>query len=165
MPFLALIPVKDWIYCGIIVVLMIGFGVFVHHERTVGAAKVIASDQKAVAAQVQRDVAVQTVAALATSTAQGDYDHAITTPIAAAPVPVGLCRPARGSSSVSNAAGKDNGGISSAVSGTEDAGSTSELQRFADAAVTIAHDADAQVIALQEIIAALRSEMENSNAK
>lgn len=43
---LSLIPIKDWIYLGAILALLAGFGVFVHHERTVGAAHEIAALQQ-----------------------------------------------------------------------------------------------------------------------
>ena len=47
-----LLPVKDWCYIGAIVALLIGFGVFVHHERSVGAANELHSVQTA-SAKVQ----------------------------------------------------------------------------------------------------------------
>lgn len=42
---LALIPGKDLLYGGLIVALLIGFGVFVHHERALGAAHEVATLQ------------------------------------------------------------------------------------------------------------------------
>lgn len=38
-----LIPLKDWLYIGAIVALLAGFGLFVHHERQIGAQKVEAA--------------------------------------------------------------------------------------------------------------------------
>ena len=49
---LKLVPLKDWLYCGAIAALLIGFGVFVHHERSVGAANELHSVQTA-SARVQ----------------------------------------------------------------------------------------------------------------
>ena len=158
------LPIRDYLYLGAILVILIGFGVFTHHERTVGAAAVVASDQKAVQAQRERDTALQTTTALATSVANGEYTREIEIPISDAPVPVGLCHAARGDRTVPGAAAKDSSGISQAISGTEDASAIEQLQQFADAAVTIARDADAQVSALQADIQTLRTEMEQANA-
>ena len=153
------IPIKDYLYIGAIIALLVFFGFFVHHERGVGAAKVVAADSRAVAAQVQRDDALRTVAALSTSVAQGDYSHAISTPIVNAPVPVRLCHNAQRSSPVPSAASPDSSGTAAPAGGSEDAGAVTELQQFADAAVQIARDDDAQIIALQTDLAALRTEM------
>ena len=40
MGILALIPGRDWLYLGIIVAVIAGFGVFVHHERQIGAQRI-----------------------------------------------------------------------------------------------------------------------------
>lgn len=151
--------IKDYLYGAAIVALIGGFIWYNHHERAIGAAQVIASDQKAVAAQVERDAAVQSIAAVATSLAEKKYEATIAVPVHNAPLPSRLCGPARGGSTVPGAAGPGPGGVIAPIGGTEDAGATSELQRFADAAVQIARDADAQVIALQAVDAALRAEM------
>jgi hypothetical protein len=66
---------------------------------------------------------------------------------------------------VPGAAAGNGSGDNPAVSGVPDAGTLAELQRFADNAVTIARDADAQVIALQAADAALRAEMESANVR
>lgn len=44
---LALIPGKDWLYGGIIVALLIGFGWYTHRERSIGAANELAAVQTA----------------------------------------------------------------------------------------------------------------------
>jgi len=49
---LGLIPIKDWAYLGIILALVIGFGVFVHHERVIGEQKIEAADKAATAREV-----------------------------------------------------------------------------------------------------------------
>ena len=165
MPLLSLIPVKDWLYGGAIIALLIGFLCFIRHERAIGAAAVAASDQKAVAAQVERDQAVQAVAGVATSLAEKTYEQTIAAPVAHAPVPSGLCRFTPGHSAVPGAAGPGSGGDHTAISGAENAPAIEQLQQFADAALKIARDADAQAAALQAIDAALRTEMGNANAR
>lgn len=47
---LSLVPLKDWIYGGIIVALLAGFGVYTVHERHLGAAHEVAALQKSSAA-------------------------------------------------------------------------------------------------------------------
>ena len=44
---LALIPGKDWLYGGIIVALLVGFGWYTHRERSIGAANELAAVQTA----------------------------------------------------------------------------------------------------------------------
>lgn len=159
------IPIKDYIYLGIILALATAFGWYTFHERSIGSAAVVASDRKADQAQRERDTALQTATALATSITNGDYNHEIAAPIVDAPVPVGLCN-ASDPITLPAASSSDSSGKVAAVSGAENASAAAQLQRlteFADAAVEIARDADAQVEALEKINADLRSEMENSN--
>jgi|ERR1019366_2167279 hypothetical protein len=158
-------PIKDYIYAACILVLVIGFSLFIRHERSVGEAKVVAADQKAVAAQVERNTAVQTVANVATQLAQVNYEHTIVAPVVNAPVPVRLCNLALRSRALPEPAVAVPSGSPTTDIGSTNADSTAELQRFADSAVAIARDADARVIALQADNAALRQEMEKSNAK
>jgi hypothetical protein len=61
MPFLALIPVKDWIYLGVIAAIFAG-GIYIHHKLiTEGIAEQRAADDKASATLVA-DIAKQTAA-------------------------------------------------------------------------------------------------------
>jgi hypothetical protein len=153
------ISIRDYLYLAAILVLTIGAIMFVHHERSEGAAKVLAADAKAAQLQRQRDDALQVTAALATSTANGDYTREIAIPVHDAPVPVRLCDAPR-PEPVSEAAASAASGDVAPERGSEDASATPELQRFADEAVTIARDDDAQVAALQKIITDLRTEMQ-----
>ncbi len=163
-PFLAGLGMKDALY-GALIVGLLSYGAwFVHHERGIGAQRVEASDARAADAQIQRDYALQTTAALATSIAQGDYTHAAALPVTDAPVPVGLCRPARNRGPVPAAAAGNPSRDAAPTNRNEDAGTVATLQRFADAALQIARDADLQIAALQADNRALRSEMENANA-
>ena len=161
------IPLKDYLYAAAIAVLLIAFGLFVHHERSVGAAKVVAADQKAVAAQVERNTAVQTVAGVATQLAQVTYEHTIVAPVAAV-APIRCLRlSAQRSSAVPPAPGSAGGRDVAPVSAIADNGSVKTVpgHDLATALVTIGRDSDAQIKALQQIVAELRQEMEKSNAK
>ena len=89
---LALIPAKDWLYGGVIVALLIGFGAYTHHERVVGEAKVVAADAAATA-KVVAQTAAQTATLKARATmAEQAYDKEHTS-IANQPSlePVRLC--------------------------------------------------------------------------
>lgn len=48
---LKLVPLKDWLYCALLVFVLICVGLYTHHERAVGAAKLTAAAQRAVIAQ------------------------------------------------------------------------------------------------------------------
>lgn len=163
--FLALIPFKDWCYLGVIMAILAGFGWYTYHERSIGAAKVVAADAKLVAAIAQRDAALQTTAALADSIAQGNYTHEISVPVTDAPVPVGLCDNSPDPLAMPAAADSGKSGITEAARSGQDASAVTKLQHFADAAVEIARDDDAQIDALQTIIMNLRTEMEQANVR
>ena len=55
---LSLIPLKDWLYGGLIVALLIGFGWYTHRERSIGAANEVKVVQAA-SAKVQAAAAKQ----------------------------------------------------------------------------------------------------------
>jgi hypothetical protein len=163
MPFALLFAkFKDYVYLGAIVALLIGFGLFVHHERAVGEAKVIAADQKAAVIAEQRDTALTAASTLADNISEGKYETIIQAPAVRIPAPVGLCRSAA-SSSVPSAAAGNEGGSNTAVNGSTDTGSLSALSDFATAIVKIGVDADAQIAELQSENATLRAEMEKAH--
>ena len=154
---LALIPLKDWIYCGIIAALLVGFGVYTHHERVIGADEALAP-VAVLAQKATLQVAVGTANAAATEKDNGkNFTAAVAAP---APAPVGIvCRhEAAGSGqlpeagpSVTAAAGQpaaDSGG------GPAFDPSGAILQR--------AHDADAQITYLQARVVELETQMEAS---
>lgn len=165
MGFLASLGIKDAIY-GLLIASLLGlFGWYTVHERNIGEAKIVAADAKAVAAQDQRDSALKTLATLGASVAQGDYSHEVATPVIDAPVPDRLCRLALGSGKTIIVTPGAASGDTGAAGGVADAGSTPELQQFADDAVKIAKDDDAQVIALQTILADIRKELGEANVE
>lgn len=163
--WLASLGLKDAFY-GVLILFLGGAGVWYHHHVLVeGEDKIIAADSRAVAAEAQRDSALKTATALANSVAQGDYNHAIAIPITNAPIPDRLCHITLRSGKTVIAAAGSAGGSPEAASGSEDASPATELQRFADAAVEITRDSDAQVEALQTIILNLRNEMEKTDVR
>jgi len=84
---IALIPGKDWLYGGIIVVLLAGFGWYTVHERHAGAAHEVAA-LKASSDKLQAQTAVQTAELKAKATmAEQAYDKEVNS-LGALPAPV-----------------------------------------------------------------------------
>jgi hypothetical protein len=161
----AINPIKGYLIAGAAVALIGGFAWYHHSVVMEGEAKILALNQKAVVAQTERNTTVQGLAAAATTLAEKLNEKVIAVPVTNAPVPVGLCRTVRGSGPLPGPAIGSPSGDNAPVSGSQDESSVAELQQFADAAVTIARDADAQVTAVQAVDAALRAEMLGANAK
>jgi hypothetical protein len=105
MPFLALIPVKDWIYAGIIAALLAGFGWYTVHERNLGAAHEVAA-LKTSSDKLQQQTAVQTAELQAKATmAEQAYDKEVNN-LNSLPTPiVRLCNNATNSGRVVPKAG------------------------------------------------------------
>lgn len=78
-----LVPIKDYIYCGIIVALLVGFGLFVHHERVIGADTVKAADAKVVATQVTHNQKVEANAQVTVAQIATTYADVVSAPPAA----------------------------------------------------------------------------------
>jgi hypothetical protein len=156
-------PIRDYIYAGAIVLLLIGFVVFVHHERAVGEAKQIALQQKSDAIATQRDTALVTAAALANNISEGVYEKVIAAPAVRQPAPIRLCS-SPAIASVPSTASADQSGNDSADSGRASESVEQKLSDYATAVVKIADDSDAQVTALQAELATIRAEMENAHA-
>ena len=93
---LALVPVKDWIYAGIIASLLVAFGWYTLHERAIGEKKIEAADAKVVAARVVHNEEVENVVKSKLSDALKDYELAPIVPVAAA-IPKLVCYSSGGS--------------------------------------------------------------------
>lgn len=152
MSFLSLIPFKDWLYGGIIMALLIGFGVFVHHERNVGAAKIEAADAKVAAAAVQHNHDVQTIADNLTVTIGNTYAKAITAPLATPPPRV-VCYKPPVSGGVPQGPGNPGSPDAAPGNGSQDP------RDIGAPLTTVGRDADAQIKALQQMVQALVDEM------
>jgi hypothetical protein len=155
---LALIPVKDWIYAGIIAALLGTFAWYTHHERVIGEQKIETADKKVADAAAQHVHDVQTIAA-ATQTKIGEtYAQTLATPPAPAPV-VRLCHVASASRAMSSAPGANTSASSAANSGSTDTSNFAAGPDIGLKLITIGHDADALITALQAENAELRAEM------
>lgn len=144
---LGLVPLKDWIYCGLIAALLVGVGIAVQHERDIGAAKVVAADAKVVAVQQKHDSDVQAAAAAASQKALETYHAQLTA--ALQPVPSLVCyRAAPSRRAVPNPA--SSAGSSSEITDVPEATGPSfdPSQRV----LAIGRQADAQVTLLQSLI-------------
>lgn len=77
---LKLIPFKDWVYGGLIAALLVGFGVYTHHERVIGATKEAAAVTK-IAVKAEAKVTAANVAAQTTETTNAKtYDQTVAAP-------------------------------------------------------------------------------------
>lgn len=153
---LALVPLKDWIYCGIIVALLAGFGVYTHHERVVGADEALAP-VAVLAQKAQLQIAVGTVKAADTEKENGDqFNAASSAPVA--DVPHIVCRQAAGSSDVSKAS---TGIAAAAYKPAVDSGSGPAFDP-SGAILKRAAEADAQVTYLQQRVIELQTQMGSS---
>lgn len=144
---LGLIPLKDWIYTGLIVALIIGAGVAVKHERDVGAAKVVAADAKVVAVQQKHDLDVQAAASAASQKAMETYNAQLTA--ALQPVPSLVCYRAAPSRRAVPAPASS-AGSSSEITDVPEA--TGPSFNPAERILAVGRQADAQVTLLQSLI-------------
>jgi hypothetical protein len=150
---LKLIPLKDWAYAGIIAALLIGFGVFVSHERSIGEQKIEVADAALAAKQIELNTEKETHAQDVINTATEVYKNTL----AAAPAPdaphVFVCDRA---TAPSGSAVRPGASAGSSV----DAGTHVPEESSVDIGPgldTIGRDADAQVIALQSYIRACQA--------
>lgn len=69
-----LAPYEPYLWAGLAVVLVIGFGVFVHHERVIGEQKIIAADAKAEAKWKDKLAKIQATLQAKADKAEKDRD-------------------------------------------------------------------------------------------
>lgn len=156
--FISGIGIKDYLYAGAIAVILAGGAWFVHHERVVGEQKIIISDTKVAEAAHQHVVDVQTIADAKETIIGATYAKTITTPPAAVPV-YRLCHVAPASRAVPTTASTHPGAPGAADSGSADTNGLTAGPDIGLKLVTIGHDADALITALQAENAELRAEM------
>jgi hypothetical protein len=154
---LALVPVKDWIYGGIIAALLAGFGYYTIHERDVQKAKDFAAAARAVAA-ANKKVGADNAQAQTTETSNAlIYKQAVAIP------PVGdlgiMCQHTGSSVSLSKA-----DGVAATAAGNQSADSGSGPASFdpSGAILTRARDADAQIAYLQSRVKELEQQMNSA---
>lgn len=138
--------------------LVVGFLLFVHHEREVGAAAVQAADAKVVALQVQLNAQKDADAQAIVNTAVAVYQNTLSKPVAA-PKPVRLCL-----DSLGGGATGPNGGAAGSADDLADVEVTVERigssNGFDIGALTEHYldEADGQIAALQAYVAACQKE-------
>lgn len=153
MPILALlklIPLKDWLWALLVVVISVGFVTYTVHERHVGAAKIEAADSRAAAAQVAHNKIVEDTALETINVTAKKYEATIASP----PVdsPHVFVRLASHPGSVPEATGS---ACSAPAAAAVSAADTTDIGPGLD---TAGRDADAEITALQAIIKADRTE-------
>jgi len=152
--FLALIPTKDWIYCAVLLALIGAFGAYTIHERHEGAAKIEAAAAKAVTkanGEVAKDNAV---AATTESQNATVYERAISIPAIG---DIGIVCQRAAPRSISLPAAR--AGSAPGIREQPADGTVGPQYDPTGAALTRAHDADAQIIYLQGRIHELEAQM------
>lgn len=114
--FLKLVPLKDWLYAGVIALLLIVFGAYTKHERSVGAARILSADAAALVRATEKTAAeTQRLKDLADK-AEHAHDQEIADLRlyrATHPVHVGVCHAAGNNQpSVPSTAGSNSGNAS-----------------------------------------------------
>lgn len=135
-----------------VAIICVAFGLFVRHERSVGAAEVKAKIEAAVEAERERVREEEKKAARNNTTIGEHYVQAVTTPVTDAPV-VRVCKPAASQKPVLRSSEQP-----AAV--VPDAGTAVSAENSGELAfdwdtkpvIEVGRDADAQVIGLQEYI-------------
>lgn len=88
------LPIKDYIYVGLIVSLTVGFGLFVRHERAIGAAAVQAADARAAQLQSVHAGEVEARATQLNTAALATFNAVVASAPAADAPAVLVCQPA-----------------------------------------------------------------------
>ena len=152
--FLKLIPLKDYLYGAAILALLVAFGAFTLHERQVGMNKIEAADAKVAAAAIARDKAVEAAAQSASNNIGLIYEKAVAIPPVAslgvvchAPSGGVVPKTPQGGSGTSGAAPVVGGGPAFDPSGP---------------ALTVGRNDDALILALQNEVKTLMTEMAGS---
>lgn len=150
-----LIPLKDWLYAGIIAALLGGFAYYTHHERSVGEAREVAAVAKVSAVAEAKVTAANTVAQTMETQDAKTFDETVAAP---AVRDLGIVCHRTGSDHVPQAAPLAAPGVgeqptNGAVGSTFDP-SGPLLER--------ARVADAQIVYLQGRVHELESQMETS---
>jgi hypothetical protein len=156
-----LIPIKDWIYAGIIAGL-IAFGwYYTVHERDVGKAQIVALDTRLADQQKAHVADLQTEAAKTSAAVEAQYESDSDT--LSTPAPSVVCvTPTRRSvpATASRSGGASQSaqqGISAPISGGDDSIDIGPPLTLAG------HKSDVQVTALQADVQLLVTEMLNAN--
>ena len=86
------VPLKDWLYGGAIIALLLAFGWYTAHERGIGADQVKAADARASAAQIIHNREVEDRAKKIADAAVAQYIATLTRPPAADAPHVLVCK-------------------------------------------------------------------------
>jgi hypothetical protein len=103
-----LVPIRDWIYLGVFVALIGAFAYYTHHERVVGAQKVVAANVVAAQKQAAAVAKVESSAKAEIQSATQAYASAVAA--ASLPAPSLVCHSTAASRSVPGHAGPSSGG-------------------------------------------------------
>lgn len=148
MGLLSLIPFRDWCYLAAIIALLVGFGIFVHHERFIGEQKILAADAKTVAIQTKHDEDVQNAAKTASQEALAAYvaAHAVPT---LPPAHLVCRRPASNSGAMSGDGGSAKGSDANNTAAPVSTGTSEQGFDPGPGVSAVAADADEEIFELR----------------
>lgn len=154
---LKLVPIKDWLYGGaIIAILLSGIG-FIHHERAVGAAAVQAADQRAHDARIAHNTEVETRAKTLADAQVAAYKATLAAP-PPADAPRLRCRAVESAARLPANVGSGpalDAGTNSGTAGAQDSGPVFDP---GPDLTKLLRDADAHIRALQQYISDCQQE-------
>lgn len=157
-----LIPLKDWLYTGIIVAMLIVLGVFTSHERNVGREQIEAADAKVAQAQSIHNTEVEARAKAITQADAIVYHHVLAAPPAVDAPHVWLHDDSSCASPVpANVSAGPAIDAKADVPTTGASGDESTVEHARDIGPSLdklLQDADSEVTALQEYILACQDE-------
>jgi hypothetical protein len=149
---LKLVPLKDWLYIGLISAILAFFGWYTVHERNIGHAAAVAAEQKATAKEEARVQEVQKTAQESINGIEKAYNAAIASAPTDSPHIIVRNSPAGSGDlcEVAVTASKSDGAsdLSKAVPGVDIGPADDKLHA----------DADAQITGLQAIIKSYQAE-------
>jgi hypothetical protein len=156
---LKLIPLKDWVYCGLIAALLAGFTWYTFHERAVGQAHIKAADRRVQQAALIHNQEVETRAKTLTDAAVAAYKATVAAP-AAADAPHLLCVAPGPDHVPAHAGDRPRAHAAVDVSDTRPADHESSVEHAVDIGPVLDklhEDADAEVKALQAYVSACQA--------
>lgn len=150
---LKLIPLKDWLWALLLVIVSVAFVSYTVHERHIGQAQIEASDAKAVAVQAAHNKLLENVAVESINVTAQKYHAAGAAPIPDSPH-VLVRSVARNPGSVPQTSCSATGTNGAPGVSEDSAGDPSTSIDIGPGLDRVGRDADAEVTALQDIIKA-----------
>lgn len=155
------LTLKDYVYVAVIVLLLSGGAWYTYHERSVGAQKIEASDNKLAAAKRLHNLDAEALAAATAKASENQRVQTVASPPVAPPI-VRLCNVAPPRRRVPTTPTRGSTVTDSAPLRSDDPGDHQEGPDIGQDLVTVGRNDDALIVALQARIALLEKEMRSA---